>query len=384
MTVPDAALAHRGLMRLLAEQGAFSAEWTRPVFERVPRHTFAPDTVYMWQEGRWRPVRRQDDPGKWTELVFHPTDALVTQVDDGMQLDGDGGLTPTSSISCVAAVINMVTSLAPEPGDTTLEIGTGAGYNAAILAERVGARNVVSVEIDQSLADEARSRLARAGYGPTVVCGDGEWGYAERAPYARLISTASVRRVPREWLRQMATGGEIVTPWLPNDRALGLVWLRMREPGVARGWFHGAETFMPVRGQRRERADLAALWSETRDRATETEERYDLGDLDVHGEFALAVLLSGVTAYRQEGGWFLLAEDRMSWARLGSRTVERFGNRDLLGEAVAAVERWRSYGRPKLYDFGMTVTPDGHHIWLGETVNEVAVHRSQADPGPGA
>lgn len=169
-------------MRLLAEQGAFSAEWTRPVFERVPRHTFAPDTVYVWQEGRWRPVRRQDDPGKWTELVFHPTDAPVTQVDDGMQLDGDGGLTPTSSISCVAAVINMITSLAPEPGDTTLEIGTGAGYNAAILAERVGARNVVSVEIDQSLADEARSRLATAGYGPTVVCGDGEWGYAERAP----------------------------------------------------------------------------------------------------------------------------------------------------------------------------------------------------------
>ncbi|MGW6304347.1 methyltransferase domain-containing protein [Streptomyces niveus] len=365
-------------MRLLAEQGAFSAEWTRSVFERVPRHAFAPDTVYVWREGRWRPVRRQDDPGKWTELVFHPRDALVTQVDDGIPPDGEGGggLAPTSSISCVPAVINMVTSLAPEPGDRTLEIGTGSGYNAAILAERVGARNVVTVEIDQALADEARSRLARAGYKVTVVCGDGERGYAERAPYARLISTASVRRVPHEWLRQMAPGGEIVTPWLPNDCALGLLWLRMREPGVASGWFHGAETFMPVRGQRRERADLAQLWSATRGRATRTVEGYDMDDVDVHGEFALAVLLAGVTVFRQEGGWFLLAEDRTSWARLDGGTAERFGDRDLLGETDAALGWWRSQGPPKLYDFGMTVTSDDHRVWLGEPDNEVAVFRS--------
>ncbi|MFD3481879.1 rRNA adenine N-6-methyltransferase family protein [Streptomyces sp. NPDC058665] len=300
----------------------------------------------------------------------------MTQVDDGKPLDDGSGFTPTSSISCVAAVINMVTSLAPEPGDRTLEIGTGSGYNAAILAERVGARNVVTLEIDQLLADGARSRLASVGYEASVVLGDGERGYAERAPYARLISTASVRRVPQEWLHQVAPGGEVVTPWLPNDRALGLVWLRVREPGVAGGWFHGAETFMPVRGQRRERADLAALWSATRDMAAETEERYDLDDVDVHGEFALAVLMAGVTAYRQEGGWFFLAEDRTSWARLAGRTAERFGDRDLLGEAVIALDWWRSHGRPKLYDFGMTVTPDDHRVWLGETANEVSVFQS--------
>lgn len=373
MTATEADLAHQGLMRLLAEHGAFSAEWTRAVFERVPRHAFAPDTVYVWGEGCWRPVHRQDDPEKWMELVLHPTDAVVTQVDDGSPRDEGGGLTPTSSLSCVAAVINMVTSLAPEPGDRTLEIGTGTGYNAAILAERVGARNVVTVEIDPTLADEARSRLARAGYEVTVVHGDGERGHAERAPYTRLISTASVRRVPREWLRQMAPGGEIVTPWLPNDRALGLVWLRMLEPGVADGWFHGAETFMPVRGQRPERADLAALWSATKDRATATEERFDLADVDVHGEFALAVRMAGVTAYRQEGGWFLLAEDRKSWARLDGRIVWRFGDRDLFGEAQAALGWWRSQGRPRLYDFGMTVTFDDHRVWLGEPANEVAV-----------
>ncbi|MFD3481878.1 hypothetical protein [Streptomyces sp. NPDC058665] len=64
MTAPDPELAHRRFIGLLAERGAFSAEWTRPVFERVPRYAFAPDTVYVWREEHWRPVRRQDDPGK--------------------------------------------------------------------------------------------------------------------------------------------------------------------------------------------------------------------------------------------------------------------------------------------------------------------------------
>ncbi|MEU5435329.1 methyltransferase domain-containing protein [Streptomyces sp. NPDC020719] len=371
MTDPDYTSLRQQLTELLAEQGAFRAEWTRPIFERVPRHLFAPDTVYVWHDERWQPLRQADDPDRWASIVYHLTDAVVTQVDDGHPAKDGSGLVPTSSISCVAAVLNMVTSLDPRPGDATLEIGAGSGYNAAILAERCGEQHVVTMEIDPTLASGARENLARANYAPTVVCGDGEQGYPDRAPYNRLVSTASVRRVPAKWLEQMGPDGEIVAPWLPNERGLGLIWLRMREPGVARGWFHGAETFMAVRGQRQERADLAGIWNATHEGAEETQERHDLGDVNVHGEFALGAILPGVTTYRQDGGWFFLAQDRKSWARINGTTVERYGTRDLIRDAADALQWWRAKDRPRLYDFGITATRDEQTLWLEDPATPV-------------
>jgi protein-L-isoaspartate O-methyltransferase len=266
----------------------------------------------------------------------------------------------------------MLASLDPQPGHAVLEIGSGSGYNTALLCERVGESNVVSVEVDRDLTISARRRLGAAGYTPEVVHADGEAGYPPRATYDRLISTASVRRVPHAWLEQMKPDGEIVTPWLPNERALGLIWLRMREPGVAGGWFHGAETFMPVRGQRRERTDLTTLWNATHTDAEASEEAHDLADLDdVHGEFALAALLPGVTCYRQTRGWFFLSENRRSWARIDGKTVHRYGDRDLIRDVRAASHWWRDRERPRLFDFGLTVTPEEQTVWLLSPENPV-------------
>ncbi|WP_319020112.1 methyltransferase domain-containing protein [Streptomyces sp. C8S0] len=93
-------------------------------------------------------------------------------------------------------VFSMLDALSVEPGNRVLEIGTGTGWNAALLCHRLGDQNVVSVELDATLAAEARSRLYAADFAPEIVVGDGAVGHGKRSPYDRIIATASVGHVP--------------------------------------------------------------------------------------------------------------------------------------------------------------------------------------------
>ncbi len=104
-----------------------------------------------------------------------------------------------------------------------LEIGTGLGYQAAILAEL--AQNVYSVEIIEELALEARQRLARQGYTNIEVrVGDGRIGWSEHAPFDKIIVTAAPDLVPATLLYQLKPGGKMVIPaGLPDTQQLLLV-----------------------------------------------------------------------------------------------------------------------------------------------------------------
>jgi protein-L-isoaspartate(D-aspartate) O-methyltransferase len=131
---------------------------------------------------------------------------------------------------------------------SVMEIGTGTGWNAAIMAA-AGAR-VTTIEIDQGIADHARSALRDSGY-PTVrvICGDGELGVPGQAPYDRIIATASVHTVPYAWVSQTAEGGRIVLPYSGQHHRSGLAVLTVRN-GVAVGDVINDEAwFMPMKGQ---------------------------------------------------------------------------------------------------------------------------------------
>ncbi len=96
-------------------------------------------------------------------------------------------------------------------GDTALEVGTGSGYQAALLAY-LGAQ-VYTIERNARLADAARLRLARLGYSQVeVLCGDGSEGYAPAAPYQIIVVTAAAPQVPPALLDQLADGGRLVIP----------------------------------------------------------------------------------------------------------------------------------------------------------------------------
>jgi protein-L-isoaspartate(D-aspartate) O-methyltransferase len=101
--------------------------------------------------------------------------------------------------------------LTPKPTDVILEVGTGSGYQAAVLAEIVA--RVYSIEIIASLGNEARKRLEELGYGNIEVrIGDGYAGWPEKAPFDGIVVTAAAPRVPQALVEQLKPGGRMVIP----------------------------------------------------------------------------------------------------------------------------------------------------------------------------
>jgi protein-L-isoaspartate(D-aspartate) O-methyltransferase len=115
------------------------------------------------------------------------------------------------TISQPYIVALMTDLLKPGRQDRVLEIGTGSGYQAAVLAELV--RSVYTIEIVEPLATEARARLARLGYRNVEVrAGDGYKGWEEHAPFDAIMVTAGADVVPPPLLRQLKPGGRMVIP----------------------------------------------------------------------------------------------------------------------------------------------------------------------------
>ena len=115
------------------------------------------------------------------------------------------------SISQPYMVAVMTERLAPPADACVLEIGTGSGYQAAILAEL--AREVITIERHQDLADAAEERLLDLGYtNVTVIVGDGSRGYPSRAPYGGILVTAGAPLVPSSLEAQLADGARLVVP----------------------------------------------------------------------------------------------------------------------------------------------------------------------------
>ncbi len=137
---------------------------------------------------------------------FVPPELLERAYEDRPLPIGGAG-----TISQPYMVAAMTEAAHVQPGSRVLEVGTGSGYQAAILAS-LGA-TVYSLERNAQLADTARARLARLGYGQVeVICADGSQGYAPAAPYNSILVTAASPQIPPVLLEQLAEGGRLVIP----------------------------------------------------------------------------------------------------------------------------------------------------------------------------
>jgi protein-L-isoaspartate(D-aspartate) O-methyltransferase len=174
---------------------------------------------------------------------FVPAGAVECAYDDGPLPIGAG-----QTISQPYVVAYMLEAVGPEPTDRALEIGTGSGYSAAVLASIVA--EVFTVERLPALAESAARRLARLDFDTVRVrCGDGTLGWPEQAPYDVIVVTAGGPGVPPALLAQLAAGGRLVMPVGDDPRAQRLVRVRRRTDGTPIHEWLEPVAFVPLIGE---------------------------------------------------------------------------------------------------------------------------------------
>jgi protein-L-isoaspartate O-methyltransferase len=361
--VPQLDERQRRLAEDMARRGDWPAgsPWIRQAVDALPRHQFAPDRLWRWDGHAYVPVDHDADESAWAELVYgSPDEAAVTQVTDGL---------PSSSLSCQAVVVGMLDALDLRPGHRVLELGTGTGWNAALLAFRAGPGLVTSVEFDAELASHAGHRLAKHGAAVDVHVGDGAAGWPPAAPFDRVISTYAVDCVPWPWVARARPGGRIVTPW----GRLGHVALTVADDGrSASGRFAGLAQFMAARGT----SGRGLGYRQIRGTTPPEDERPFTRDLrtlrdDVRLLFTLRVAapeLRFTTAEDEDGVNAWLHDGAASWAALsavgdGRTMVYQGGPRRLADELDELWGWWAEAGQPGHRDFGMTVGEHGQYVW---------------------
>jgi protein-L-isoaspartate O-methyltransferase len=349
-----------------------SPEW-QDIFRQVPRDTFVPRIVRCWptdDQGGAFPLDRDADRPRWLRLVY--SDRLLIVVEDGERLS-------SSSQPSVMARFLRLLDVARE--NTILEIGTGTGYNTALLCERVGVERVTSIDIDADLVDAARTRLTSCGYQPCLASADGYNGFQPNAPYDRIIATCSVPHIPNTWVDQLGSGGVLVAP-LTNGLLVGLrrqpdgalvgggdsaTFMRMRSPGLT------PRQVMPASGPEHTRPlddwYRELLFGSRRSLVALPNFYFGLQVPDVEfsgwwreGEDNGARILTG----RDDGSW-----SRIVAGDAGGYTVVQCGPRRLWDLYESAVGEWLRLGRPFWDRFGLTVQPDGNQfVWLDSPDSE--------------
>ncbi|WP_242895362.1 methyltransferase domain-containing protein [Actinomadura litoris] len=364
--------------RLTASGHLSDPRW-RQVLHAVPRHLFAPSLA--WVDGGEEPNRLVDraaDEGAWLRAVYADT-SITTQFDDGATPLEAGGENYTSSLSAPGIVIAFLELLALNDHHRVLEIGTGTGWTAGLLAQRVGDHNVTSVEIDAALSAGAGENLKAAGRSPRLVVANGADGWPPGGPYDRVHVTCGVREVPYAWVEQTRPGGRIVFPWVPGFAFGHQTRLAVTSGGRAIGRFAGNAGYMMLRSQRFE-LYAPAVEEDGEQTTTRLDPRTVTGD-SYGCDVALAALVPGLTSVEEDtsdGGVRLhLREPDGSWA-LADYTpgrdhfaVAQAGPRRLWTEVEAAYLRWVSWGSPDRERFGLTITPDGQTIWLHSPDNAI-------------
>ncbi|HZA21085.1 MAG TPA: protein-L-isoaspartate O-methyltransferase [Dehalococcoidia bacterium] len=190
-------------MSALDSQNQIKSPAVRQAFRAVPRHLFiAGGVAYMDSDS-------EAGPGEWVlrkvnQEEIYSDEPLVVKLRDGV-----------SAVSCSApsVVAQMLDNLDLEPGQKVLEVGTGTGWTAALIAHIVGGTgSMCSVEIDGEYAAQAKETLQSLslprGMGNVkVIHGDGSYGYGADAPYDRAIVHSSAPWIPRAWQDQLKAGG---------------------------------------------------------------------------------------------------------------------------------------------------------------------------------
>ncbi len=355
------------LAATLADAGKIRSPSWRAAVERTPRHVFVPAYYQLDPDsGRWT----------WHEVVDEEAFDLVYS-NTALFVMAEG----LSSSSMPGLMTRMLEDLVIADGDRVLEIGTGTGYNAALLCHRLGDAQVCSVDIEAELVELAGQRLATLGYRPLLRIGDGAGGLPGQAPFDRVIATCSVPRVPWSWVEQTRVDGRLLVDLKIGKQAGNLVHL-VRTPDGAEGRFdrsYGSFMGMRTPGDPRSRIagsagpwrrrtstlDLLRPWENTVVWFLAALTMPQVSGFGLRAEPGSTVLDSVIVAAHDGSRCEVTAPVR------GVRQVHEKG-RPLWSHIEDAHTFWVALGRPGWERFGLTVHADQQVVWLD---SPTATHR---------
>ncbi len=361
----------------LADRDGVDSQWSA-AFADVPRHIFVPRFYPDLNAPEVVDGADPDQRSYWLDEVY--TDkSLVTQY----------ALTPgttdlwqsTSSSTRPSLMARMLTLLDVDAGHRVLEIGTGTGYNAALLCHYLGSTNIASVDIDPGLVDLARDRIAALGYRPALATGDGALGMADHAPYDRIIATCAVQTIPAPWITQLQPGGLIVAD-VRGDLASSLLVARDNGDGTVSGRFlaepgHFMWLRAHVNDPLRDGGQVATHidYDDAHERTT----RLDPGILNEPG-FRLLLQLTAPdvrqiwTSTRDDNTIIRISGSGGAWAEFNpaADTVIHDGHTDLFAHIERAATLWSQHGHPQPSSFGITVGSTGQTVWLDSPQHSIA------------
>jgi protein-L-isoaspartate O-methyltransferase len=370
----------------LVSVGKLSSPELQSAVLAVPRHVFVPQFYVRKPGGGWELLDREheDTREKWWERVYTNT-SLVTQIGD-IANGGRDTTGATSSSSAPGLMTRMIEAIALGEGQRVLEIGTGTGWNAALMSRLVGDENVYSVDVDANLVSDARERLAEVGIFPTLVAADGMNGLAKHAPYKRIMATCAVSWVPWAWAEQVADGGLVLVD-VKIHAAVGNLVLLQRIGERLEGRFDaGAATFMHMRtpafesewkpGPTRERTEATHRTTKsTAERVWENTPLWFLLHLQEPGRVDF-----GYSMDPESGGpgAVYFASPDGSWCEISPadgdqpRDVWEGGPRRLWASIEHVIEVWTRLGEPGWERLGLTVTSRDHVVWLDDPAGSVS------------
>ncbi|MGH3870621.1 MAG: methyltransferase domain-containing protein [Pseudonocardiaceae bacterium] len=363
--------------------------WHAAIAE-TPRHVLVP-TVYEPQQqfyGSRTDVRL--NTADHLELVYSTT-TLVTTVAPNKY----GSLMSVSSSTKPDLMVRMLEALDVREGQQILEIGTGTGYNAALLAHRLGDDHVFSVDIDPELVNTARRRLTSIGHHPHLAAQNGAEGWRQHAPYDRIICTCAVRRIPWEWYDQLTPGGQLLVDFKPQGGNLVLLERKTeRLEGRFTAWY-GAFMVMRQHGNDDDRS--SPQWQPElpldRQRITRTPAepsgvvrflRSVTSTTQLRHGYAFDERNRQPTAIKLTAADGSCCEVALTPADNGTRTVREGGPTQLWAEIERAYQQWSDWGEPGWDRVGITVRPQAWTVWLDEPHNiicQVPPRDEQAEAG---
>ncbi len=354
--------------KLAAQVTAAAPEWHDSVCS-TPRHQLVP----RW----WEPIpdsypfawglRTPDPEQPWAQVYGDET--LVTRVgavhaDHAREEDRPTGL-PTSSSTLPGLIVRMLHLLDPQEADQVLDVGTGVGYSAALIAHRIGDDLVTSIDVDPYLVKAARERLAGFGRRPRLEATDAT-GPLPDDEYDRIMATVSVRPIPPSWLQALRPGGRIVATIVGTSL---LIAADMGSDGIARGQVQpDPANFMRTRQEADYPARLDDVYAAARDQPGE-QVRELIGPVpDLWTDWELRCLyeldspdIENRSATHEAGSqllWLLAADG--SWARAdeASGTVHQSGPRRLWDDLERVRTTWEDAGRFPVHEMSVELTTE--------------------------